>query len=423
MRRIGQAMRNLVVALGVTVALSGAATAGAQTQITFWHVFDAGPAAEFIDGVISDFNAANPDIKVTHLGTNFWDYWTRLTTATAGGIGPDVAMNDLGNVPSRADMGVIRALDDFLGDSGLDAYWPATQAAVKWEGSTYALPLETDVRVLFYNKALFQAAGLDPEAPPTTWDELVAASDALTVVEGGRIQQLGFGPTLGNTYFPLYAMLNGEDLQTDDGSLKFDTPAAIEALQWMVDRQNAYGSRAMTSFAATFGSGASDPFISGKVAMIIQNNTFPGQIAQYAPDLDYGVALLPNNGTSTSWSNGFSLEMSASTKAPEAAWRLMEYLMSPEVQHAYASTNLSMVGNIAAAESPDLMANPNWQVFVEQMGTSAFRPFSLEAPAWYDTALQPEVDAALLGTKTPEQALQDAQRSYENEVRRFRETN
>ncbi len=419
MRTVPRHLRILAAALFISVA----GTAWAQTQITFWHIFDAGPAAEFIDGVIADFNTANPDIHVTHLGTNFWDYWTRLTTATAGGIGPDVAMNDLGNVPSRANMGTIRALDDYLGDKGLDAFWPATAAAVEWQGGTYALPLETDVRVLFYNKTLFAAAGLDPNSPPTTWEELVAASDALTKIENGRITQLGFGPTLGNTYFPLYAMLNGEDFVAEDGGLKFDTPAATEALQWMVDRQNAYGSRAMTSFSAAFSGGASDPFLSGQVAMIIQNNTYPGLIATYAPDLDYGVALLPHNGTPTSWSNGFSLEMSASTANPDAAWRLMDYLMSPAVQLAYATTNLSMVGNIAAAESPELMANATWRVFVEQMGTSAFRPFSLEAPAWYDTALQPEIDAALLGTKTPEQALSDAQRSYENEVRRFRETN
>lgn len=420
MRNVIRKARALLAALLVTTF---AASASAQTEITFWHIFDAGPAAEFIDQVVQDFNAANPDIHVTHLGTNFFDYWTRLTTATAGGIGPDVAMNDLGNVPSRAESGVILPLDDLLGDQGLEPFWPATRDAVTWEGQVWAMPMETDVRVLYYNKELFRAAGLDPEDPPETWDELVEYADALTVVDGGRIQQLGFGPTLGNTYFPLYAMLNGEDFLAEDGSLKFNTPAAVEALQWMVDRQNAYGNREMTSFAATFGSGASDPFISGKVAMIIQNNTFPGQIAQYAPDLDYGTALLPHNGTPASWSNGFSLEVSSATQAPEAAYRLVEYLMSDEVQAAYAQLNFSMVGNMAAAESDELMADPNWQVFVDQMASSQFRAFSLEAPTWYDTALQPEVDAALLGTKTPQQALDDAQQSYENEVRRYRETN
>ncbi len=417
------AIRKVRTLLAALLVSAFAATATAQTEISFWHIFDAGPAAEFIDQVVQDFNEANPDVHVTHLGTNFWDYWTRLTTATAGGIGPDVAMNDLGNVPSRAASGVILPLDDLLGDAGLDPYWPATQGAVTWDGQTYALPLETDVRVLYYNKELFAAAGLDPEDPPETWDELVEYADRLSVVEGGRIQQLGFGPTLGNTYFPLYAMLNGEDLVADDGSLELNTPAAVEALQWMVDRQNAHGSRAMTSFAATFGTGASDPFMSGKVAMIIENNTFPGQIAQYAPDLDYGVAPLPHNGTPASWSNGFSLEISSATGAPEAAYRFAEYLMSEEVQHAYAQMNFSMVGNMAAAAADDLMADPNWSVFVEQMGSSQFRAFSLEAPTWYDTALQPEIDAALLGTKTPQQALDDAQRSYENEVRRYRETN
>jgi len=412
--------RNGLVA--VTLALLGATAMAQPTEISFWHIFDAGPAAEFIDQVVQDFNEANPDIRVEHLGTNFWDYWTRLTTATAAGIGPDVALNDLGNVPTRVDTGIIAPLGPLLGDEGLDAYWPATQEAVTWEGEVYALPLETDVRVLYYNKALFEAAGLDPNDPPETWDELVAYSDQLTVIEGGRIQQLGFGPTLGNTYFPLYAMLNGADLMRDDGGLEFDSPEAVAALEWMVERQTAYGQREMTSFGATFGSGASDPFMSGKVAMIIQNNTFPGQIAQYAPDLEYGVAPLPHNGTPTSGSNGFSLELSATSENPEAAWRFMQYLMSDEVQLAYAKLNSSLVGNVAAAESPELMESETWQVFVEQMATSKFRPFSLEAPTWYDTALQPEVDAALLGSKTPAQALADAQRSYENEVIRYHAT-
>jgi multiple sugar transport system substrate-binding protein len=419
MRTVLRKARAIVAALFVTMSV---ATAAAQTQITFWHIFDAGPSAEWIDEVIQRFNAANPDIRVTHLGTNFWDYWTRLTTATAGGIGPDVALNDMGNVPSRAESGVILPLDDLLGPEGLEPFWPATREAVTWNGHVWAMPIETDVRVLFYNKALFRAAGLDPEDPPETWEELVEYADKLTVVEGGRIVQLGFGPTLGNTYFPLYAMLNGEDFLAEDGTLRFNTPAAVEALQWMVDRQNAYGSRAMTSFAATFGTGASDPFMSGKVAMIIQNNTFPGQIAQYAPDLEYGVALLPHNGTPASWSNGFSLEISASTRAPEAAYRLVEYLMSDEIQAEYARLNFSMVGNMAAAQSEELMADPNWRVFVEQMETSRFRAFSLEVPTWYDLVLQPEVDAALLGMKTPQQALDDAQRNYENEVRRYHET-
>mgnify|MGYP000921209438 CR=1 FL=1 len=85
MRTINRRLRTLGAALAISIAVF-AGSASAQTEITFWHIFDAGPAAEFIDGVINDFNAANPDIKVTHLGTNFWDYWTRLTTATAGGI-------------------------------------------------------------------------------------------------------------------------------------------------------------------------------------------------------------------------------------------------------------------------------------------------------------------------------------------------
>lgn len=96
--------------------------------------------------------------------------------------------------------------------------------------------------------------------------------------------------------------------------------------------------------------------------------------------------------------------------------------MSAEVQAEYAKRNGSMVGNQAAATDPELMTDEVWAVMVDQMAVSRFRPFVMEAPTWYDTSLQPEVDAALLGRKSAQQALDDAQAALEAEIARFRQT-
>jgi multiple sugar transport system substrate-binding protein len=419
-------VRKALKVLSVTALLAlGSGASAAPVKVTFWHIFDSGDAQKFITEVVAQFNQAHPDIQVEQLGTNFWDYWTRLTTAQAAGIGPDVAMNDLGNVPSRALSGLIEPLDAYMRGSGMNlaTFWPATHNIIRANNKVYALPLETDVRVLYYNKDAFRSAGLNPNRPPATFNELVSYSDKLTTKDAnGRLTRVGFAPTLGNTAFYVYAWLNGGEFADKSGALTLNTPKNLEALRWMVDRQQAYGRREMAAFAAGFGANENDPFIGGKVAMIVQNNTFAGNIRRYAPKMNWGVAPLPNNGTKASWSNGFSLEMSAKSPNKAAAWEFMKYLMSDKVQLEYAKRNSSMVGNLNAARSAELLKDPVWRVFLQQMTVSRFRPFSREAPTWYDSALQPQVDAALLGTKTPEQALIDAQKAYEEEVRRFNQT-
>ncbi len=418
MKRI---FRNL--SIGLAVAFGG--TAMAQSTVTFWHIYDSGDALDFINEVVEDFNAENPDIIVNHLGTNFWDYWTRLTTAMAAGTGPDVSLNDLGNVASRAAMGVIAPLDEYMAADGVSIsdYWEATHPMIQYEGSVYALPLETDVRALYYNKAHFAEVGLDPDSPPTDWAELSEYTDLLTLqLDNGRLTRVGFNPEWGNMGIYTLAWLNGAELVAEDGSLVLNSPEMVETLEFMMDLQTRYGERNLSTFSASFGSGATDPFMTGQVSMIGENNTFAAQIRRFAPDLDFGVAPLPNNDSPASWSNGFSIEIASSSNNKDAAWRFMSYLMSDEIQAAYAARNGSMVGNQAAATAAELMEDEVWAVMVEQMGISKFRPFSMEAPTWYDTALQPEVDAALLGRKSAQQALDDAQAAYEAEVQRYLDT-
>src|SRR5690554_4147780 len=89
-------MKRTLKGMMIAAALLVGAPAAAQSTITFWHIYDSGDSLDFINEVVDRFNADNPDVIVQHLGTNFFDYWTRLTTAMAAGTGPDVSLNDLG---------------------------------------------------------------------------------------------------------------------------------------------------------------------------------------------------------------------------------------------------------------------------------------------------------------------------------------
>jgi multiple sugar transport system substrate-binding protein len=320
---------------------------------------------------------------------------------------------------------MIIPLDEYMAKSGvtLDEFWPATHSVIIWDGQVYAMPWETDVRVLYYNKAAFREVGLDPESPPQTWDELKEYADLLTSRDSnGRLTRIGFHPNLGNMYWWIFAWQNGATLVDDEGKIELYTPEAVEALEYVKSFLDTYGLRELTSFTSTFGGDAMDPFLIGKVAMVGNNNTFRETILRYAPDMEFGVARLPHNGTPASWSNGFSLEISSQSKNPEAAWRFLSYLMSPEIQAEYAKVNSSLVGSIAGSTDEELMADPSWRVMIDEMGVSRFRPFSLEAPTWYDSSLSPELDAVYQGMKDPDQALRDAQKNYEDEVARWHRT-
>lgn len=405
-------------------------TTGVQSQqpvtIEFWHIWSDGASKELAAKIVSDFEASHPNIKVKELGISFWDYWTKLSTAVAGGSGPDVSFNDINNVPARAKAGSIIKLDDYINRDGfnMDQFFPILVDAVKYNGSVYALPLDTDVRVLYYNKAAFKEVGLDPNKPPTNWQELEEYADKLTKWNSKKLlDRIGFSPNMGNLGFWTLAWSNGGDFFDQNGKPTVNAPENIETLQWMLKFQQKYGVKALQAFNTEAGALGYSPFIAGKVAMIVDNNSLYSQIKQYAPNLEFGVAPIPYNKQPVSWSNGFTLEIvdNKNKEKADAAWEFIKYLTGKDVQMQLATKLSDFCANKDVAQDPSLMSDPVWATFVDQMKVSRFREFIEAAPTWFST-VQGEVDNCLNGTKTPQQALDDAQKALENEIANFEKT-
>ncbi len=113
----------------------------------------------------------------------------KLMTAIVGGVPPDLVQQDRFTIGDWASRDAFRPLDDLLAADAHSAdplairqsdYVPATWAETVYQGHVYAIPNSTDDRVLFYNRALFRQAGLDPDKPPQTWDEMIADAKRLT---------------------------------------------------------------------------------------------------------------------------------------------------------------------------------------------------------------------------------------------------
>jgi len=411
---------------GSAPAASSAAPDAEPVTIAYWHIYTDGPMKDLTDQLLADFKKLHPNVTVNQLGVNFFDYWTKLSTAMAAGSGPDLALNDTSTVPSRAKTGAILSTDDFIQRDGVDLndFFPLLVDKMKYEGKMYGMPHDTDVRVLYYNKKMFQDAGLDPNKPPANWDELEQYADKLTKWNDNKLLDvIGFSPALGNLHFWTLAWANGGDFWDDQGNPTFNKPENLEALQWEKKIQDKYGVKAMSAFNSQASALGFSPFIAGKAAMIVDVNNLYVEIQQRAPDLEFGVAPIPYTKTPASWSAGFDLELvnNKDDKRAAAAWELMKFLTSAEVQVKVHEASGSLVANMKAAQDPKFMEDPNWKMIVDQMQNSKFIEYIDAMPSWHGK-LDPVEQAVLNSGKDPKEQLDAAQKDAENAVDNYKKT-
>src|SRR5690606_6428575 len=163
----------------------------------------------------------------------------KILTAVLSGDPPDV-VSQFVPVVKWASRLALTPLDGFIASSRLDttAFFPALWSEMRWQEHVYALPVNSTSYALFYNKTLFRAAGLDPEAPPETWDEVAEAARRLTERgPRGRITTVGFVPDYGNLpTTQLMAWQQGAEFLSPDGTtVTLAAPEMERALQWIAD--------------------------------------------------------------------------------------------------------------------------------------------------------------------------------------------
>ncbi|WP_277212373.1 ABC transporter substrate-binding protein [Isoptericola croceus] len=166
----------LLVVLAACGAASDANSEGASGKLVIWDWKSGDPAAQaYVDAAKADFAAKHPDVEVEFVAQPFDNYYTLLGTAIESGSGPDVVLFN-GGAQLRDRVDALVPLDDYLGDNQERLTgWESFQD----EGATYAVPITLQGEPFYYNKAVYEEAGLDPEAPPTTYNELTAVCDAI----------------------------------------------------------------------------------------------------------------------------------------------------------------------------------------------------------------------------------------------------
>jgi sn-glycerol 3-phosphate transport system substrate-binding protein len=414
------ALARYTFAATLAAAILGGPIASA-TEITFYYpIAVGGPITKIVDGYAAEFNKAHPDITVKPVYTgSYQDSIVKAMTAAKAGNAPDVAVLLSTDMFTLIDNELIEPYDAIAkSDSDqawIKSFYPAFMENSQSGGHTWGIPFQRSTIVQYWNKDAFKAAGLDPDKPPSTWDDMVAFGKKLTKRDAsGAVTQWGLEiPSSGFPYwlFQALATQNGAILANQDGTkVAFSDPKVIEAAQFFADLSQKDG--VMPKGIIDWGTTPKD-FFEGKTAMMW---TTTGNLTNVRANakFPFGVAAMPSKVRGGSPTGGGNIYIfKNSDKAKEAAaLEFARFLSTPERAADWG------IATGYVATRPDA-----WQAEAMKTYTADFpvamvaRDQLKDAVAELSThdnqrvtkALNDALQAILTGTKQAKPALDEAQ--------------
>ena len=399
---------------------------GEQVTLNLWS-WSGKFQTDFTKIVLSEFEKLHPNIKIKYVpdqgGTD------KLTTLIAGGTPPDVAILDRFMAGAWAAKGSLESLTPFLemdGEISSNDYYPSVWAEGTYDGEAYAMPFGTDNRGLYYNKSLMQEAGLDPEAPPKTIDELDKMAEKIFKKStGGGYEQVGFIPWMGQSYLYTQSWNFGGEW-TKDGELTPNDPQIVKALEWMAGYAKKYDMTKINKFNDVMGKTGINPFWTGKVGFMVDGNWILNDLksnAKVKPTFEWGVAPMPSEDgyPQTTWAGGHSFTMPKGGKHPREAWELLKFITGYKGTLLWAKR--PDAGNDITAmpkvnEEIKIAENPNLKVFLNMMPTAHYRPVTPAGQKMWDETFRVQ-DLALNGKGEPKKLLDEAKKNVDAELKKL----
>ncbi|MGB4594686.1 MAG: extracellular solute-binding protein [Anaerolineaceae bacterium] len=340
--------------------------------ISFWHAYNADVEAKFLDEVlIPAFEAAHPDIKVESVLVPYDQFRRKLLIALSGGSAPDVARLDIIWVPELADQGALMNLDQDMPDFAAysEQFLPGPLATNMYNGAHYGLPLDTNTRVMIYNKDMFTAAGIT--AAPTTMEELEVACEAIKAL-GPDKYCFADGGTYAWAVNPWIWSFGGDvtDPTVTQSTGVYNGADTVAAYRFLKDGlDKGYIHPGMTGGGLdTWGGFGQD-----QIAMILEGPWFPPVFDKQFPGKPYGMALMPaGKGGSVSVVGGEDIAIFQQSANKEAAIAFVKYMLSEEVQMQLVSVGQMPVLK-SASDNAVIKDHQFFGIFLEQLATAKAR--------------------------------------------------
>jgi sn-glycerol 3-phosphate transport system substrate-binding protein len=419
-------MKQMVLAMVLSISLmAGVGTAGSTELTMYYPIAVGGPLTQVIDGMVDDFMAQNPGIKVKAIyAGNYNDARIKAMAALKSGQPAQLSVLFSIDIYELIEQDVIVAFDDVVQTAEekawLKSFYPSLMENGKTAGKTWGIPFQRSTIVMYYNKDLFRKAGLDPDQPPATWDEMAAMGKKLTA--DGR-----WGVMIPSTGYPYWmfgalAMQNGQVLMNGDGDTTyFDHPAVIGALEFWKD----LGSRHKVMPEGTIEWGTlRQNFLEQQTAMMWHSTGNLTAVKDNAA-FDFGVAMLPaskRRGTPTGGGN-FYIFKQTSPDERRAAMQLIKFMTSPENSAKWSMKTGYMGVSPATYETAALkeyVAGFPYAAVARDQLVHATAELSTYQTGRIRKSLDDAIQAALTGAKTPVDALTEAQNQADRLLKPYR---
>ncbi len=395
----------LSAVLGLAACTALAESSETPVTINFWHHYSAQSAENetLMNDLIPKFESENPGIKVNAVSHEWAELHDKILVSASSQSLPDVARLDIAWLPEFQQMGVLVALDQEMPDFSEVAgtLLDSALSTANIGGSYYALPLNTNSKILFYNTAMLEAAGVEV---PTTMDEWVEAVRKLSGTNANGQQIWGWNePALSGWNICPFIWSFGGSLTNEEQTVATgyinspETVKAVETFAMLVQEGALTG----------FNSGdipMTDGFGTGRYAMMLEGPWKTAELAGAYPDVAYGTAYMPaGEGGSISVLGGEDIAM-FNTANREAAWKFMQFMTGE-----YAETAMAKCGQIpvnkAALES-DTVKNADYAPFIQAIETAKARP-TVAAWSEMDNELTNAMTAVVNGEKTAQEAMDE----------------
>jgi len=413
------------------LGLAGTALAQSPLEVPFYYpVAVGGPITKVIDGYAADFNKAHPQYKLTpiYAGT-YQETIVKALTAHKAGKAPATSVLLSTDMFTLMDEGAIAPIDDFVKTDAdkawLKGFYPAFMANSQTGGKTWGVPFQRSTVVMYYNKEAFKEAGLNPDKAPQNWKELKEAAHKLTKKDAsGKVVQYGIQiPSTGFGYWMLQTLTTPNDvlLANESGTrVTLNHPKVVDALNFWVSlvKEGVH-----PAGVVEWGTTPRD-FMEKKAAIIV---TTTGNLTNIRANakFDFGVGQIAGNvrkGSPTGGGN-FYIFKNAPKEQQQAAFEFAKWVTQPERAAQWSMDSGYVAVSPAAYETPALKKYgqefPQALVARDQLPVSVAE-YSTHENQRVTKVLNDAIQAALNGTKTAAQAMDDAQKESERILRRYK---
>ncbi|MBZ9726175.1 sugar ABC transporter substrate-binding protein [Mesorhizobium sp. CO1-1-11] len=366
----------LIAGMGI-LAFAAQAEAGEVRVTVAEYSAKTGP---YFEQVKKEFEAKNPGITVKFEVVPWDVLLQKLTTDITAGTNADLSIIGTRWLIDFVQQDVAEPLDSYITPEFKGRFIDTFLSPSIMGGKTYGLPIAASARAMYYNKELFEKAGI--AKPPATWTEL--QEDARKIKAQGAF---GFGlqgKEIETDVYYYYAMWSqGTEILNKDGTSGLSTPGALEAAKLyksMIDE-------GLTEPGVTSNNreDVQNLFKQGKIGMMITAPFLSNQIKDEAPSLKYGVAAIPAGPTGARGTYGVtdSMIMFKNSKNKDEAWKLMDFLFTTEQRAKFTQGEGFLPVNKEEAKMDYYVNNADLAAFTALLPDARFAPV---IPGWEEVA-------------------------------------